>query len=1003
MWGSFLDKGKELAAQAKKAAEELDKHLNESVGVQQVTEVSERLDNNNDDALNDAWEEDDEIAVIADESSSPSALPEIKDAAANEQVREAANEEADVQEGGGWGGDEDVEFDEVEISELVKVPQAIEHVEAEAAVTEAPNEVPMAEEGEKAEDAPCLVEEETSKAEKAAVDSGSQVLADSAAEPAEPSLPEKSITDDTIREQGKEQETATPVESAPPFGSLFGSLAQLTHQPLSHTESEVVSKEETDEGEPAIEVEDDTPKQPEAEPEPEPENRPKELVVAEKSDVSDAESTPHKEQEESEPRVTVGATLESSAAPLKSSLSQSDEVSRFMEQQTDYTRIMEAKMQEMEQRLRQREEQLLSKTEQLTMMEAMHETEKQELVQKVQTTKEEAKRRIQKAKERVDSVEQRLKNVTASQSNNAEDAGKQAEIIAALRDEGEKLARKQAGMEAAVRAAKGEARELREQWEQTEEAKQKALAKTKSLEAELKSTKDDLSSARQGESQAGKLDSDLRQAREESEKRAATILSLEQELKELKAARKELRKELEETRKGAAVETEQERKKLLMEHNHLASDLETKLRTSEREAAVREDALRHEVDELRKRWQDAVRRADSLSVDVQSSTAPLLRQLESTNKQNRARAAAWAELETQLRAELEENVILNENLSKERGEWKTKCTRLERSTKEYENELKQLKGDLHDKTEKVQKLEHQLEEMKAEGTKMKAEWAEVERLANEGVSRVRSEMTRTVVDAEERHRAQIDSLDAQLRQERDQRTQLEQQVQGLLDNAGMFVPADSAFQPVQAVAKEATPKKLRQSQGQAEILAGALGGLGGGDDHSYGNDDDDDDDDGDDEHDAPSSGTGSFAALEQLSSRLKASKVELTTLRTRLAESERTREELVQVLAESRNAREKLPLFEARVQELTAENRELTLEVQGLREDISDVRELYRTQLNVLLEAQASHSRTNGNNSHASHEPQERPTGDKAPTPEGGSEVKQPDEINGDVDPENNI
>jgi TATA element modulatory factor len=342
-------------------------------------------------------------------------------------------------------------------------------------------------------------------------------------------------------------------------------------------------------------------------------------------------------------------------------------------------------------------------------------------------------------------------------------------------------------------------------------------------------------------------------------------------------------------------------------------------------------------------------------VDVQSSTAPLLRQLESNNKQNRARAAAWAELETQLRTELEENVILNEKLSKERSELKTTCTRLERSTKEFETELKQLKGDLRDKSEKVQKLEHQLGEMETQGAKMKAEWAEVERLANEGVSRVRSEMTRTVVDAEERHRAQMESLEAQLRQERDQRTQLEQRVQGLLDNAGMFVPAADSSETASSLAavNEAAPKRLQKSQGQAEILAGALGELGGGGDDEHSDVDDNDDDD--DEHAATNGGSGnSFAALEQLTSRLKATKAELITLRSRLAESEKTREELVQVLAESRHAREKLPLFEARVQELTAENRELTLEVEGLREDVADVRELYRTQLNVLLEAQAA-------------------------------------------------
>ena len=68
--------------------------------------------------------------------------------------------------------------------------------------------------------------------------------------------------------------------------------------------------------------------------------------------------------------------------------------------------------------------------------------------------------------------------------------------------------------------------------------------------------------------------------------------------------------QMEKVRKLATQEANKEKKTLRREHNDVIADLETKLRTTEREAGVREDALRHEVSELRKRWQDAVRRAD---------------------------------------------------------------------------------------------------------------------------------------------------------------------------------------------------------------------------------------------------------------------------------------------------------------------------------------------------------------------------------------------------------
>jgi len=898
MWGSFLDTGKALAEQAVKRAAELEGQLNESAGIQPSSH-----DNNvplaaeDDDALDDKWDDDEEDMI-----------PE-------KQHHEPAEEDS-AAAAGGW-----VEDDEA----LVLDESTKEEAEDLDAAAQPPMEDTTKEEPP-VEDAP---------EEEAPTEETPEVLG--SAEEAEPELVEETS-------MAKEASNGVTDENEVERSSSLAHEATVVEEQdktLSSGQEEILEEEKSSPDEVA-------PSEPEtADVPPEP-VEPAEVEVATPSIAEEGKAT----NETYATRVDENSNAHKSAVPPHSV--DSEELARIMEQQAEYTRMMEAKMEDLQQRLAQREDQLFSKTEQLTTNEEMHEQEKQELLQKIQHTKEEAKRRIQKAKERVEAMEQTLKNATSSKGSSAEEIQKQAEIISALREEGEKLARKQLDMEAAVRGAKGEARELRETLEETVAAQTKALDKISTLEAELKSTKDDLSSARKGESQAGKLDSDLRHVREESEKRAGTILSLEQQVKELKAAQKELERELESTRTGAAVETEQEIKKLRKDHHDLVADLESKLQRSERDAAVREDALRHEVGELRKRWQDAVRRADALSVDAQSSTAPLLRQLESTNKQNRARAAAWAELETQLRSELEESVISNEQLAKERSEWKTKCTRLERANKENEIELKQVKGDLHDKSEKVQQLQHELEKMKAEGEKMKAEWAEVERLANEGVSRVRSEMTRTVVDAEERHRSQMESMEAQLAQERDKILQMQKQFDGGLGKREIEV-SDEPSLPLATVVED-KPKRLRNSEGQAQILAGALGAFGRDGDNS-----DEDDDENDGSRNSGGGANGSFAALEQLTSRLKASKVEIKTLRNRLAESEKSREELVKVLGESRNARERLPLLESQVQELTEENKELLQEVQGLREDIVDVRELYRTQMNVLLEAQAAaNPQTNG-------------------------------------------
>lgn len=366
-------------------------------------------------------------------------------------------------------------------------------------------------------------------------------------------------------------------------------------------------------------------------------------------------------------------------------------------------------------------------------------------------------------------------------------------------------------------------------------------------------------------------------------------------------------------------------------------------------------------------------------MDAQSSTAPLLRQLESMERQNRVRAANWAELETRLRSELEEAVIQNETLSKERSEFKTKYTRLERLRNEHEQELVQSKRLIEEQTTKIDKLEKTLEEMELKAQKQQEDYSRVERLANEGVMRVRSEMTQTVVDSEERYRHQIETLQGELRVEQEKRRQLEKQVEELLDNVGVIVAPD-APQPIR---RDVKPKKLRQAQGQAEILAGALG---------LDSDSDSDDegsvghpmDRGDGVTSSTPRGSGgmtSFAALEELSSKLKVAKVELEALRKNLRESEMTRDSLVDELAEARSAKEKLPLFEAKVKELMEENREQELEIKGLRDDVAEVRELYRTQLNVLLEEKASFV-ANGANGEPPKNIESEPTETSAATPD---------------------
>jgi chromosome segregation ATPase len=214
-------------------------------------------------------------------------------------------------------------------------------------------------------------------------------------------------------------------------------------------------------------------------------------------------------------------------------------------------------------------------------------------------------------------------------------------------------------------------------------------------------------------------------------------------------------------------------------------------------------------------------------------------------------------------------------------------------------------------------------------------------------------MMKTLVESEERYRAQIEMLEDELEAERQRRNNMEKQLDDL---AGSVAAAEFTQNDVDmrehGKHSPARAKKLRKATDQASILQDTLAG--------FDSDVDDDDDDDDDDDEGVENGTtqvhgngSSFAAMEQLSLGLKGARIELVALRKQLKSSEDTRESLLEELGEARQAAEKLPLFEQKVSDLTMELRLKEMEIQGLRDDIADVRFLYRSQLDTLLEEKA--------------------------------------------------
>jgi hypothetical protein len=289
-----------------------------------------------------------------------------------------------------------------------------------------------------------------------------------------------------------------------------------------------------------------------------------------------------------------------------------------------------------------------------------------------------------------------------------------------------------------------------------------------------------------------------------------------------------------------------------------------------------------------------------------------------------------------------------ENITKERNNLVSSEKRLQRLLKEKEEEIASSRETIGELSAANETLETRAEESEEEGKRMKQELVVAERKASEGASKVRSEMMLTVVESEERYRSQIDALKEELDNERHRRGDLEKQLDDLVESV---TAAEFAQNHAMGAGGQRSPdrgKKLLSATDQASILQDTLGGF---------DSDVDDDDEGHENGSRQVHGQGgSFAAMEQLSLGLKGAKVELDALRKQLITSEETRTSLLEELGEARQAVEKLPLFEQRVSELTMEVKLKDMEIQGLQDDIADVRFLYRTQLDALLEEKATAS-----------------------------------------------
>ena len=538
---------------------------------------------------------------------------------------------------------------------------------------------------------------------------------------------------------------------------------------------------------------------------------------------------------------------------------------------------------------------LLSKHEEKTQ------TLKSELADSRSATakvKEEAKRRIANARTKAEKIEK--------------DAESQ---VKAMREEGEALAVKQRAMEVAVRRANSERKEYEELVAKLEKENESLSDRNESLSSDLKSAQNSIANMSEEEKLIKQTKIDKSRQEKELVKANATISSLTSTVATLE-------KDLSDLKEKAEAESTESSAQLRNETTNITKSLGAKLEKQEAEAAIREDSLRKEIEEIRGRWKDAVRRADNLTVDMKNSTLPLLKQVEALERARSEITINSAATERKLRQECDglsgEKIALERKLGDLSSNVKNlkmkievegeKCKRLETSMQKLNDELKRSSSE---KIELEDKISSQERELSITIQNNKSE-----------INKLKKKMEISLLEAGDKRSEEIDSLGETVRELKKENLLLISKIDEFEEEEkGREAGVDS---------RENEDKNRAQPPDPTAVQLQNSGGAGP---------------------------TPSFAVISQMKQKLAQSQETITFQKKQIDALNAEKDTILQELVEVKSAHDKLSRLEGEIKTVRKREREYELEVEGLTGDLKDVKNMYQQQINDLIEEKLTRER----------------------------------------------
>ncbi|KAE9600468.1 putative TATA element modulatory factor 1 TATA binding, TATA element modulatory factor 1 DNA binding [Lupinus albus] len=259
----------------------------------------------------------------------------------------------------------------------------------------------------------------------------------------------------------------------------------------------------------------------------------------------------------------------------------------------------------------------------------------------VETLREEYHQRVATLERKVYALTKERDTLRREQNKKSDAAAllkEKDEIITQVMAEGEELSKKQAAQETTIRKLRAQIREI-------EEEKKGLTTKLQVEENKVESIKRDKTATEKLLQETIEKHQTELAAQKEYYTNALVAAKEAEALAEARA-NNEARNELE-----SRLREVEERESMLVQ---TLEELRQTLSRKEQQAVFKEDMHRREIEDLQKQYQESERRCEELITQVPESTRPLLRQIEAMQETNARKAEAWSAVERTLNSRLQE-------------------------------------------------------------------------------------------------------------------------------------------------------------------------------------------------------------------------------------------------------------------------------------------------------------------------------------------------------------